>query len=199
MSPTTHLLASWIVAAGTTDNLRDRRLVTLAGIAPDLDGLGILLDIANGSFARGQVYYYPEYHHWLAHGLPAALLCSAVLAAWGRRRWRVFGLCLLVFHLHLLCDLAGSRGPGPNDFWPIYYFGPISRTPMWIWKHQWTLDAWPNRLLTVALFFWSLWIAVKLGDSFVGVFNRRLDRVFIGVLRKWCSDLGIAEAGDQTN
>ena len=81
MSPTTHLLASWIVAAGATDNLRDRRLVTLAGVAPDLDGLGIIIDIANGSFARGQVYYYPEYHHWLGHGLPAALLCSAILAA----------------------------------------------------------------------------------------------------------------------
>jgi hypothetical protein len=38
MSPLTHLLASWIVAAKTTDNPRDRRLVTLAGVAPDLDG-----------------------------------------------------------------------------------------------------------------------------------------------------------------
>jgi inner membrane protein len=192
MSPLTHLLASWIVAAKTTDNLRDRRLVTLAGVLPDLDGLGIVFDIANGSFARGNVYYYPEYHHWLAHGLPAALLCSAVLAVFGRRRWHVFGLALIVFHLHLLCDLAGSRGPSADDFWPIFYFGPISRNPMWIWKHQWALDSWPNRIITLFLFGWSLWLAVKRGDSFVGVFNRRADRVFVGVLRKWCSDLGIA-------
>jgi inner membrane protein len=192
MSPLTHLLASWIVAAATTDNLRDRRLVTLAGVAPDLDGLGLLVDIANGSFAKGNVYYYPEYHHWLGHGLPAALLCAAALAAFGRQRWRVFGLCLLTFHLHLFCDLLGSRGPGANDFWPIYYFGPFSRNPMWIWKHQWGLDAWPNRLLTVALFGWALWLAVKKGDSVVGVFSRRADRVFVGVLRKWCVDLGVA-------
>lgn len=192
MSPTTHLLASWIVAAYTTDNVRDRRLVSLAGVAPDLDGLGIILDIANGSFAKGNVYYYPYYHHWLAHGLPAALVCSALLSVFARRHWRVFGLCMLVFHLHLLCDLVGSRGPGANDFWPIFYFGPLSRRPMWIWSHQWALDAWPNRLLTVALFFWSLGLAVRLGDSFVGVFNRRVDRVFVGVLRKWCSQLGIA-------
>jgi hypothetical protein len=63
---------------------------------------------------------------------------------------------------------------------------------MWIWKHQWALDSWPNRLITVALFGWALWLAVRRGDSFVGVFNRRVDRVFVGVLRKWCSDLGIA-------
>src|SRR5277367_4757241 len=111
MSPITHLLASWIVAAQTTDNPRDRRLVTLAGVAPDLDGLGILIDIANGSFARGHCFYYPTYHHWLGHGLPAALICSLVLAAFARRRLRVLGLSFLVFHLHLLCDLAGSRGP----------------------------------------------------------------------------------------
>src|SRR5271170_799787 len=101
MSPLTHLLASWIVAANTTDNLRDRRLGTLAGVVPDLDGLGIVLDVAKGSWANGPWYYYPTYHHWLAHGLPAALLCSAVLAAFGRRRWQVFGLAFIVFHLHL--------------------------------------------------------------------------------------------------
>jgi hypothetical protein len=185
MSPTTHLLASWIVAAKTTDNLRDRRLVTLAGVAPDLDGLGIVLDIANGSFAKGQVYYYPTYHHWLAHGLPAALLVSAILAAFGQNRWRVFGLAFMVFHLHLLCDFAGSRGPTPDDIWPIFYFGPISQHPMWAWKHQWPLDSWINRLLTIALFFWSLAIAVKMGDSPVGVFNRRADQTFVSVLRKW--------------
>ena len=36
MAPITHFLASWIIAAKTTDNPRDCRLVTLAGILPDL-------------------------------------------------------------------------------------------------------------------------------------------------------------------
>ena len=192
MSPTTHLLASWIIAARTTDNLRDRRLVTLAGVLPDLDGLGIVIDIANGSFARGHCFYYPAYHHWLMHGLPAALLCSAILAAFGRRRWHVFWLAFIVFHLHLLCDLVGSRGPDATDYWPIFYFGPLSQHPMWIWKHQWGLDSWPNRVITLILFGWALWLAVRRGDSFVGLFNRRADCVFVTVLRKWCSDLGIA-------
>ena len=48
MAPLTHLLASWLVAAGTTDNLRDRRLVSLAGVLPDLDGAGVLIDMVQG-------------------------------------------------------------------------------------------------------------------------------------------------------
>jgi len=62
---------------------------------------------------------------------------------------------------------------------------------MWIWKHQWALDAWPNRLLTVALFGWALWLAVQKGDSVVGVFNRKADAVFVSVLRKWARQAGL--------
>ena len=42
MSPATHLFIfmNWVIAAKTTDNPRDCRLVTLAGILPELDGLG---------------------------------------------------------------------------------------------------------------------------------------------------------------
>jgi hypothetical protein len=52
----------------------------------------------------------------LAHGLPAAIICSTFMAVLARRHWRVFGLSFLTFHLHLLCDLiAGSRGPDKGD------------------------------------------------------------------------------------
>jgi inner membrane protein len=196
MSPLTHLLASWIVAAKTTDNLRDRRLVTLAGVAPDLDGLGIVLDFAHGAYTSGKYYYYPVYHHQLTHGLPAALACSLLMSALARRRWRVFGLSFLTFHLHLLCDLVGSRGPDKYDIWPIYYYAPLTQYPQWSWlrrwplqtwswSHQWRLDGWQNTVITLALLFWALSIVIKKGDSFLGVINHRCDRVFVSVLQKW--------------
>ena len=185
MSPVTHLLASWVVAAKTTDNARDCRLVTLAGVLPDLDGLGLLVDMANGALARGNAPYYQRYHHFLSHGLFGAAIITALLAAFARRRARVALLAFAVFHLHLLCDLAGSRGPSPEDLWPIFYFGPFSKDPMWIWKGQWALDAWPNRLLTAALFCGSLWLGARLGHSVVGLFNRRADATFVAVLRGW--------------
>lgn len=185
MSPETHLLASWIIAAKTTDNRRDCRLVALAGLLPDLDGLGVLVDVGTQALGYRGTQLYAQYHHYLLHGWLGGVLIAALMACFARRRWRVALLALLVFHLHLLCDLAGSRGPSPSDLWPVFYFGPFSAHPMWIWKGQWRLDGWFNRYFTVALFLWSLWLAAQLGYSFVGVFNRRVDEIFVGVLRKW--------------
>ena len=67
---------------------------------------------------------------------------------------------------------------------------------MWQWKGQWPLDSWINETLTVLLFAWALWLATSLGHSFVGVFNKRVDRVFIEVLRKWRAEL-TARLGDR--
>jgi LexA-binding, inner membrane-associated putative hydrolase len=185
VSPETHLLASWIIAAKTTDNPRDCRLVTLAGILPDADGLGLIVDWATETLGLRHTHYYAQYHHYLLHGALGGILIAAVLAVFARHRWRVALLALLVFHLHLLCDFVGSRGPAPEDLWPIFYFGPFDKDPMWVWKGQLRLDGWFNRLFATALFLWSLWLPVSLGHSVVGVFNRRADRVFVGVLRKW--------------
>jgi len=191
VAPITHFLASWIIAAKTTNNPRDCRLVTLAGILPDLDGLGMVVDIANNlqGHHAPHYYYYARYHHYLLHGAFGAVIIAGLMAAFARQRWRVALMSLVVFHLHLLCDLAASRGPAPEDLWPIFYFGPFDKDPMWIWKGQWPLDSWINRVITVALFFWSLWLAIPLGYSFVSVFNRKVDEIFLAVLRKWKASL----------
>jgi len=177
------------VAAKTTDNIRDRRLVTLAGILPDVDGLGVVVDMVTSSGGHRGTQLYWQYHHLLLHGLAGGVLISLSLACFARQRLRVFLLGLCVFHLHLLCDFVGSRGPSVDDVWPIFYFGPFTKDPMWMWRDQWALDAWQNRVISVILFLWSLGLAIKLGDSFVGVFNHKLDRVFVGVLRRWREEL----------
>ena len=185
MSPITRLLASWTVAAKTTDNPRDCRLVTLAGILPDADGLGLLIDLPNRLLFHKETFFYPQYHHWLLHGALGAFLISAAMACFARQRWRVALLALIVFHLHLFCDFVGSRGPSPNDIWAIFYFGPFNTLPMWMWQGQWRLDGWQNRVITIALLFWALWLASRRNDSVVGVFNRKADKIFVSVLRKW--------------
>jgi len=185
MTLVTHFFVSWVIAAKTTDNPRDCRLVTLAGVLPDADGLGLVVDAANRALGLRETLSYEHYHHFLLHGIFGGLVIATLLACFAQRRWRVLLLALLVFHVHLLCDIVGSRGPEPFDLWPLYYLGPFSKNVMWIWKGQWQLDAWPNRILSVVMFVWSLRIAVQRGYSFVGVFNRRLDEIFVGVLRKW--------------
>jgi len=187
MSPLTHLVGSWLVAVATTTNSRDRKLVTIAGVLPDVDGLGVIGDLVK-SWVTGKectFAYYQQYHHILLHGWPGAILVSALLAIFARQRWRVLGLCLFTFHLHLLCDLVGSRGPTPGDLWPICYSEPLFRHPIWFWKHQWALDGWQNRSIFVIILVASLGIAVRKGSSFVEVISTRWDAIFVDVLRKW--------------
>ena len=145
VSPLTHLLASWIIAVKTTDNPRDCRLFTLAGILPDVDGLGLAVDIASASLGYKPTQYYGLYHHYLTHGAVAGVAIAVLLACFARQRLRVALLALVVFHLHLLCDFVGSRGPSPTDLWPIFYLSPFDKEPMWVWKGQWWLDGLPNR------------------------------------------------------
>jgi len=195
MSPETHLFASWLIAAKTTRNLRDCRLVALAGILPDADGLGLIVDWITNARGGSQTMLYFKYHHFLLHGAFGAVLVAVTMAAFAHDRWRVAGLALLTFHLHLVCDLLGSRGPSPQDLWPIYYFGPFTYKGALWWTRQWRLDGWQNRYFSSALFIWSLWIASKRGDSFVGVFNRRADKIFCDVLRKWREKLTLRLRG----
>lgn len=191
MSPITHFIGSWLVAAVATEDPRDRRLVTLAGIIPDADGLGLVVDVAKALVSGREVTYanYQHYHHLLLHGWPGALVVAVVLAGFARSRVRVGLLCLLTFHLHLLCDLLGSRGPQPTDLWPICYSEPLFRHPIWFWKQQWKLDGWQSQTVFGVVFATSLWLAVRRGYSFVGVINQRMDATFVAVLRKWRDQL----------
>jgi hypothetical protein len=186
MSPVTHLFASWLIAARTTDNHRDCRLVAFSGLAPDLDGLGIVADFARHAMHRSDDYfYYQKFHHTLLHGVLGAAVIAVVLCCFAERRWRVLAWCFVVAHLHFLCDLVGSRGPGVEDNWPIHYLLPFTRDWAFSWSHQWALNAWPNRVISIALMAACLCVPLKLGDSVVGVFNLRADQVFVSVLRRW--------------
>jgi hypothetical protein len=189
VSPVTHLLASWIVAQKTTDNHRDCVLVTCAGLIPDLDGLGLIVDLITRFSADRPTHFYGQYHHFLGHGVFAAVGIALGFAALARRKWLVAGLSLVTFHLHLFCDLIGSRGPEPDDLWPIYYLGPLRKDPMWLWKGQWPLDGPANRIVFIILFGLAIWLALRHRKSVVGVFSLRADQVFIGVLEKWRDSL----------
>src|SRR3989442_984924 len=90
MNTSTHLLASLTLPDNAVAARRDRNLITWAGVLPDLDGLGAVLDEAQSVLGRGGGWHYSEYHHQLLHGLPGAILLPAILSIWGVRRARVF-------------------------------------------------------------------------------------------------------------
>ena len=181
MHPVTHLLASWTVAESAQLGPRDRALVTVAGIIPDVDGLGILAEIATKNSSR-PLSWWSEYHHVLCHNLGFGLLVALAVAASARRRAVSTCLALFAFHLHLLGDLVGSRGP--DDYqWPIPYLLPFSRSWQLTWDGQWALNAWPNVLLTAVLLSSTLYLAWRRGYSLVGMISTRADSAFIATLR----------------
>src|SRR5258706_7795611 len=101
MSPITHFLASWAIAESCTQDSRERRWICIAGLAPDIDGLGLAVDVANGLLGRGVSQWYAVYHHFLFHGLFGALVVVAMARLAGVRRWQGWLLVFLSFHLHL--------------------------------------------------------------------------------------------------
>jgi hypothetical protein len=142
------------------------------------------VDVASRALGWKQTFLFQDYHHYLLHGAFGAVLTMALLACFAQQKTKIVLLSLVAFHLHLLCDLVGSRGAAPDDLWPIFYFGPFSKSSVWLWKGQWALDAWPNRLVFLGVFGWALWLGVSVGHSFLGVFSRRLDEAFVGALAK---------------
>lgn len=157
-------------------------------MVPDLDGLGVVVDVfqrVTGATARDPSWY-EHFHHSLLHGLPGAVLYLILTIACGTRSPRVLGLVLISYHFHLICDLAGSRGPSPLELWPIHYLAPLSHAWSFMWPHQWPLNAWPNTVFTAALILWSLGRAVRNGSSPVSIFNPHADTAVVSALRaRW--------------
>jgi len=185
MSPITHFFIGWVVFEQRLKSDRDKALVCLAGVVPDLDGLGIVVDFVTRVFGWPETNYYQTYHHLLGHGLPAVLLISLFAAANARQRFRVAAFAFMAFHLHLLCDLFGARGSTAEDIWPIYYFSPISSAMELSWRHQWSLVGWQNMLLSMLLLAAIMVRATARGYSPLGLVSRAGDAVFVAVLRHW--------------
>ena len=182
MHVVTHLLAGWTLAEHTTKSRRDRALVAWAGVVPDLDGLGLIVDAIAGWFG-GTMQWYDRFHHSLTHGLPAAIACTALFAAFARDRIRAAVLVFASFHLHLLGDLLGSRGADVRAIWPIQYLAPLSDAMTVEWSGQWPLTSWQNTTITVTLMGYALMLAVQRGYSPVSLFSDKADAVFIHTLR----------------
>lgn len=189
MNPISHFFVGWVSLERLLPSRRDKALVCLSGLAPDLDGIGIVGDFFTRQFGYVHTDYYQQFHRIYGHGLPAALLIALVVAALSRNRARSAALAFAAVHLHLLCDLLGSRGSSPEDIWPIYYLAPFSLQPQWWVAFQWPLVGWQNLSISAILMAAVMWRAVNLGYSPVMLFSARADVIFVEVLRKWRASL----------
>lgn len=180
MSPITHGLIGWLTAEAGCKNRRDRALVTAAGLVPDLDGAGIIAELLTRD-SEQPLLWWTEYHHVLGHNLVAALAYAAAAAALARDRARVAGLALVAFHLHLVGDIVGSKGP-EGYAWPVPYLAPFSDLEI-TWSGQWALNAWPNMLITALCLFATFYLGWRRGHTVLGLVWPRGDGVLVQTLR----------------
>lgn len=180
MSPITHFFSGWVLANCASLERRDRALVTVAAVIPDIDGLGLIPELLTRNSAH-PLMWFTRYHHSL-HTLLFALVVAALALLIARYRLLTAVLVFLGFHVHLLEDILGSRGPDGYQ-WPIPYLKPFSSFSL-SWTGQWALNDWRNAVITAALLFVSLYLARRRGFSFMELFARRADAVLVERIRR---------------
>ncbi|MGI9104532.1 MAG: metal-dependent hydrolase [Terriglobales bacterium] len=179
MSPVTHFLTGWVLANSTPFERRDRALVALSCVIPDVDGLGAIPEVLTKNSVH-PLTWFSDYHH-LLHNITFAIVWAGIVLALATKRWKTALFALIAFHIHLLEDVAGSRGPS-GDYWTVPYFLPFSRWG-WTWSGQWALNGWQNLTVTAVLLLMTLWLAWARGYSPLEMISRRGDQAFVGALR----------------
>lgn len=183
MNPVTHFLAGWVIANADYLERKDRAIVTLAAVIPDVDGLGIL---TGGIVSKEQLAgldLYGQYHHVLAHNIFFGLFLTVAGFVLSKKKGLTTFLVLASFHVHLLGDLLSGRGPD-GAIWTISYLYPVLPDIQFFWSSQWELNAWPNVVITAALLLLTFYLAWKRGYSPVGIISPHADLVFVQTLRK---------------
>lgn len=183
MTPGAHLLISWVASVEFLEHRRERTLVTLSGLAPDIDGLGIVIDKLTGV-----TDYYFSYHHYLGHSILSPFVIATLVSWLATAQRSIVWVCsFVVVQIHVLCDVLGSKGPDGYQ-WPVYYLYPFNSEYELTWKYQWELDAWQNQLIIGIMFIITLYYASKRRITFLEVFSQRLNEEAFIMYDKYIRD-----------
>ena len=165
----THGLTGWLIGNAAGLGVRGRSLAVLAGVLPDLDGLGIVVS--------EELYW--DWHHVLGHNVFYLLAAAGVLTVFtdAGTRCRSFVVFTLVGASHLLLDLIGS---GPD--WELAWLWPASDHAL-VWRGAWPLFSWQNILTFVAVLVGTLAVARWCGRTPLEWVMPSLDRRFVRWIR----------------
>jgi inner membrane protein len=153
MSPSQHLIISWVLSNLNYQKRRDRIMTTLCGVAPDLDALGLIVDKIRGDETY---HYYMTWHRTFGHNVLTMFLFAAAAFFVCDRKWRPALISIVIYLTHIFFDLAGSAGPD-GSIWPISPFWPFS-SHEFQFDWQWALNDWKN--VVIAAVFIAAMIAI---------------------------------------
>ncbi|WP_196161265.1 metal-dependent hydrolase [Reinekea sp. G2M2-21] len=173
---------SWLSSNLVKVGQKERAIITVAGIAPDVDGIGLLLDPIIRAFG-GTSNYWGQWHHTLHSFTFCMLIAAASYVLAKANKFTVACVAFIVFHLHLLFDLVGSRGPDGYQ-WPIPYLEPFSDLYTLTWQHQWALNAWQNVVIGFVLLISVGLVAKRYHRSPFEVISKRMDEAFVRMVQR---------------
>lgn len=176
MNIITHALVGWCIGRQVSAKPTDALLLTIASVAPDIDAAGAVFDLFKGS----EMVWFTELHHKFGHNIFAGIVLLLFIYYFSKS-YRIAFWAFIIFHFHLLCDLAGAKGPDGFQ-WPIYYFYPLSDKG-YTWSGQWEINAWPNLVFTIFLIIWFLKQAMDTDFSPIGWISEKADKSFIMTLK----------------
>jgi len=171
MNPVYHWQTGSFIAAPRSD-LRERRLIMLASLAPDLDGV----------FFWDQELWQ-RMHHTFSHNIFFAALVSAVLAAFCRRGRRafMFAVCFGTAALQLVFDNLTN-----HPSWRQQYLWPLSSFEFGIanfieWQHMAFLQ---ERVIQISfmvlILAGTVFLYRRTGRTFLELISPRFDRLITG-------------------
>jgi inner membrane protein len=182
MSPITHLLVGWAVANTASLDPKERAWITIAAVVPDVDGLGAVAEVLTRN-SDEPLEWWSRYHHVLGHNIGFALVVAAIVWLLSTRRWLTAALAFSSFHLHLLGDIVGGRGPDGYQ-WPIPYLLPFSDRWHVTWEGQWALNAWPNFVVTAIFLGLTFHLAWRRGFSPLEMISPSANSALVRTLRQ---------------
>jgi membrane-bound metal-dependent hydrolase YbcI (DUF457 family) len=177
MNIITHSIIGWVAGQRFAQAKSDVALVTIASVIPDLDAVGVIYDL----FSGGETELFSKYHHVWGHNIFFCLIVALLAYKFSQNKLRTSILCFILFHLHLVCDVIGARGPDGFQ-WPVQYFFPISDFGI-IWSGQWEINAWPNFVITLIGLIILFWQIARFGYSPLFFVSREADNVLVSTVK----------------
>ncbi len=177
MNIITHALIGWCAGNRFSRNINEVAVIAAASVVPDIDGFGAVADMVRG----GEAELFLQFHHKFGHCLTFCLAMVAVVYLW-RKNARIALWCAGIFHLHLLGDIIGARGPDGYQ-WPVYYFYRFCEAGI-TWSGQLEINAWPNLVLTMLLVLVFLYQSARSGFSPIRFLSVSADEQFVATLQK---------------
>ena len=167
MSPLYHLQVGAFLANARPYTLRERRLIMLASLAPDLDGVFFF-----------DADLWGRFHHTFSHNLFSMLFISLAFALYNRgRRLELFALCAASSMLQILIDVITNDPSWSQQFLrPLtdYNFTPAEFTD---WSYLGAFQVyWVQGSLMVLILAGTVILYTKTGRTFLELASTRLDR-----------------------